>query len=74
MDGSPTALFEAYEHDFKNLIQTIRQKLDDNSPDEPSGIIFIHNLFISHGALEQRKATLRRAEMELEEADEMVYE
>ncbi|KAF8665541.1 hypothetical protein AX16_000002 [Volvariella volvacea WC 439] len=57
MDTSPTALFESYEQDFQQFIETIRQKLegdeDGQSPDN-------------------RKASLRRAEMELDEADEMV--
>ncbi|KAF9482510.1 vesicle transport v-snare protein vti1 [Pholiota conissans] len=55
MDTSPTALFDSYEQDFKQFIETIRDKLDDGAP-----------------ADQQRKAALRRAEMELDEADEMV--
>ncbi|KAJ7228772.1 vesicle transport v-SNARE protein N-terminus-domain-containing protein [Mycena pura] len=57
MDNSPTALFDSYEQDFQQFIETIRQKLDGGGQ-EDSG--------------EQRKASLRRAEMELDEADEMV--
>ncbi|KAJ7781358.1 vesicle transport v-SNARE protein N-terminus-domain-containing protein [Mycena metata] len=57
MDNSPTALFDSYEQDFQQFIDTIRQKLDGEGKDD-SG--------------EQRKASLRRAEMELDEADEMV--
>ncbi|KAJ7068162.1 vesicle transport v-SNARE protein N-terminus-domain-containing protein [Mycena amicta] len=57
MDNSPTSLFDSYEHDFQQFIDTIRQKLDGDGKDD-SG--------------EQRKASLRRAEMELDEADEMV--
>ncbi|KAJ7638706.1 vesicle transport v-SNARE protein N-terminus-domain-containing protein [Roridomyces roridus] len=57
MDNSPTSLFDSYEQDFNAFIETIRQKLDGEGKDD-SG--------------EQRKASLRRAEMELDEADEMV--
>ncbi|KAI0759252.1 vesicle transport v-snare protein vti1 [Trametes elegans] len=57
MDTSPTALFDSYEHDFQQIIQSIRDKLDGDARD-------------AHG--EQRKAALRRVEMELDEADEMV--
>ncbi|KAF8165454.1 vesicle transport v-snare protein vti1 [Crassisporium funariophilum] len=56
MDTSPTALFESYEQDFRQFVETIREKLESNNDKEG----------------EQRKATLRRVEMELDEADEMV--
>ncbi|KAF7313717.1 t-SNARE coiled-coil-like proteiny domain-containing protein [Mycena chlorophos] len=56
MDNSPTALFDSYEADFQAFIDTIRQKLDGDAEDTG----------------EARKASLRRAEMELDEADEMV--
>jgi len=57
MDTSPTALFDAYEQDFRQFVETIREKLEDNANDDKG---------------EQRKLTLRRVEMELDEADEMV--
>ncbi|RPD60684.1 vesicle transport v-snare protein vti1 [Lentinus tigrinus ALCF2SS1-7] len=57
MDNSPTALFDSYEQDFKQIIQSIRDKLEGDAKD---------------GQGEQRKAALRRVEMELDEADEMV--
>ncbi|PSS00875.1 hypothetical protein PHLCEN_2v4102 [Hermanssonia centrifuga] len=57
MDNSPTALFDSYEQDFKQIIQSIREKLDGDAKDERG---------------EQKKAALRRVEMELDEADEMV--
>ncbi|EJD04617.1 vesicle transport v-snare protein vti1 [Fomitiporia mediterranea MF3/22] len=57
MDNSPTSLFDTYEADFDQIVASIRTKLDGDSP-EQSG--------------EQRKAALRRVEMELDEADEMV--
>jgi len=56
MDTSPTALFESYEQDFRQLIEAVQEKLKDNGGDEK----------------EKRKSNLRRVEMELEEADEMV--
>jgi hypothetical protein len=31
MDTSPTALFDSYEQDFKQFIDTIRDKLDDTT-------------------------------------------
>jgi vesicle transport through interaction with t-SNAREs protein 1 len=58
MDTSPTALFDSYEQDFRQIIGTIREKLDASGEDASRG--------------EERKSTLRRVEMELEEADEMV--
>jgi len=57
MDTSPTALFDSYEQDFKQFIDVIRQKLESESKDEPT---------------DQRKTALRRVDMELDEADEMV--
>jgi len=57
MDNSPTALFDSYEQDFKQLITSVHKKLDEEAK-------------VQRG--EQRKATLRRVEMELDEADEMI--
>ncbi|KXN83728.1 Vesicle transport v-SNARE protein vti1 [Leucoagaricus sp. SymC.cos] len=57
MDSSPTALFDTYEQDFDQFIESIRDKLEGSGKDEVG---------------EQRKATLRRVEMDLDEADEMV--
>ncbi|KAJ3741260.1 vesicle transport v-snare protein vti1 [Lentinula detonsa] len=56
MDTSPTALFDSYEQDFKQFTDTIREKLEGDENQDG----------------EQRKASLRRVEMELDEADEMV--
>ncbi|KIM46299.1 hypothetical protein M413DRAFT_441386 [Hebeloma cylindrosporum] len=56
MDTSPTALFESYEQDFRQFIETIQEKLEDNGGNDK----------------EKRKSNLRRVQMELEEADEMV--
>ncbi|KAK0468331.1 vesicle transport v-SNARE protein N-terminus-domain-containing protein [Desarmillaria tabescens] len=57
MDNSPTSLFDSYEQDYKQLIDVLRPKLEGDDKNESA---------------EQRKSTLRRAEMELDEADEMV--
>ncbi|KAI0917808.1 hypothetical protein AcW1_000060 [Taiwanofungus camphoratus] len=57
MDNSPTALFDSYEQDFQQIVQSIRDKLDGDAKDQQA---------------EQRKAALRRVEMELDEADEMI--
>ena len=34
MDTSPTALFESYEQDFRQLIEAVQEKLEDNGGDE----------------------------------------
>ncbi|KZT00907.1 vesicle transport v-snare protein vti1 [Laetiporus sulphureus 93-53] len=57
MDNSPTALFDSYEQDFQQIVSSIRDKVEGDARGEQP---------------EQRKAALRRAEMELDEADEMV--
>ena len=57
MDNSPTQLFNSYEQEFNHIISSIRQKLEGDTQND-SG--------------EQRKAALRRVEMELDEADELV--
>ncbi|RDB22880.1 Vesicle transport through interaction with t-SNAREs 1A [Hypsizygus marmoreus] len=57
MNSSPTALFDSYEQDFQQFIVTIGKRLEGEGNDERG---------------EERKATLRRVDMELDEADEMV--
>ncbi|KAI9437324.1 vesicle transport v-snare protein vti1 [Lactarius indigo] len=57
MDSSPTSLFDSYEQDFQQILQSIRDKLEGDGSDQRG---------------EQKKAALRRVEMELDEADEMV--
>ncbi|EIW82409.1 vesicle transport v-snare protein vti1 [Coniophora puteana RWD-64-598 SS2] len=61
MDSSPTSLFDSYEQEFHQLIDAVRTKLDGDAKNEQGGSV-----------PEQRKAALRRVEMELDEADEMV--
>ncbi|KAF9516525.1 hypothetical protein BS47DRAFT_1327274 [Hydnum rufescens UP504] len=57
MDTSPTALFDSYEQDFNQILSSVRSKLDGEAKEQKG---------------EQRKATLRRVDMEVEEADEIV--
>ncbi|KIL57907.1 hypothetical protein M378DRAFT_171208 [Amanita muscaria Koide BX008] len=57
MDSSPTSLFDSYEQDFKHIIQGIREKLEGGAKSNKG---------------EQRKAALRRVEIELDEADDIV--
>ncbi|KZT62696.1 V-snare-domain-containing protein [Calocera cornea HHB12733] len=59
MDNTPTSLFESYERDFNDITASIRKKLDANGSE-------------GEGAVEGRKAALRRVEMELDEGDEMI--
>ena len=48
MDTSPTALFDSYEQDFRQFIETIREKLEDNANDDKGGesyrIILLHQI------------------------------
>ena len=37
MDNSPTALFDTYEQDFKQIVQSISQKLEGDVRDERGG-------------------------------------
>ncbi|KAG6918912.1 hypothetical protein DXG01_010567 [Tephrocybe rancida] len=57
MNSAPTALFDSYEQDFQQFIATIGKRLEGEDSNELG---------------EERKATLRRVDMELDEADEMV--
>ncbi|TFK32549.1 vesicle transport v-snare protein vti1 [Crucibulum laeve] len=57
MDPTPTSLFESYEQDFHHIIQSIREKLEGDGKDQRG---------------EQRKAALRKVEIELDEADDIV--
>jgi len=57
MDSTPTALFDSYEQDFQHIIQSISDKLEGRGKDQRG---------------EQRKAALRKVELELDEADDIV--
>jgi vesicle transport through interaction with t-SNAREs protein 1 len=73
MDSSPTALFDSYEQDFQQILQSIRQKLEGDGSDQRGGMTETTRFpqYLTSLA-EQKKAALRRVEMELDEADEMV--
>jgi len=58
MDTSPTALFDSYEQDFIQFIETIRERLETTNSEDVKN--------------EQKRSTLSRVERELDEADEMV--
>ncbi|TFY72333.1 hypothetical protein EVG20_g644 [Dentipellis fragilis] len=80
MDNSPTALFDSYEQDFQQIVQSIREKLEGEAKDGQGGEFrFGSTLYGPWGTQtrelvvsEKKKAALRRVEMELDEADEMV--
>jgi vesicle transport through interaction with t-SNAREs protein 1 len=57
MDSSPASLFDSYQQDFQHIIQGVREKLEGGGK-------------VNKG--EQRKAVLRRVEIELDEADDIV--
>lgn len=37
MDNSPTALFDSYEQDFKQIVASIREKLESGDENERGG-------------------------------------
>jgi vesicle transport through interaction with t-SNAREs protein 1 len=37
MDNSPTALFDSYEQDFQQVIDSLKQKLEGDTKDEREG-------------------------------------
>ncbi|KAF6752142.1 vesicle transport v-snare protein vti1, partial [Ephemerocybe angulata] len=53
---TPTVLFDSYEQDFLHIIDGVRQKLEGEG---------------RNGVGEQRKAALRKVEIELDEADDI---
>jgi len=57
MDSSPTSLFDSYEQEFQQILLSIREKLEGDGSEQRG---------------EKKKAALRRVEMELDEADEMI--
>jgi vesicle transport through interaction with t-SNAREs protein 1 len=74
MEQPPTQLFELYEADFKVLLSNIKDKLDTNGKDWLGGVydcaVVPRLSYLS--SLEQRKAALRKVEIELDEADDIV--
>jgi vesicle transport through interaction with t-SNAREs protein 1 len=37
MDSSPTSLFDSYEQDFQQILQSIREKLEGDGSDQRGG-------------------------------------
>ena len=77
MDNSPTALFDSYEQDFQQVIASVREKVDGEGANERGGALAssstaVRSTLTCGMSSEQRKASLRRVEMELDEADELV--
>jgi vesicle transport through interaction with t-SNAREs protein 1 len=74
MDNSPTALFDTYEQDFRQILDSVRSKLDGDGKDERGGEDSTYTPCRDSSICiqaEQRRTALRRVEMELDEADEM---
>ncbi|KAK7445127.1 t-SNARE VTI1 [Stygiomarasmius scandens] len=57
MDSTPAALFESYHQDFEHIIRSVKQKLEKDVKEQRG---------------EQRKATLRRVELDLDSADDLI--
>ncbi|KAF9073182.1 vesicle transport v-snare protein vti1 [Rhodocollybia butyracea] len=55
--STPQNLFDAYHLDYEQLIGSVRTKLEKDTPEQRG---------------EQRKATLRRVEIELDEGDDII--
>jgi hypothetical protein len=75
MDQTPTSLFDSYEQDFRHIISSISDKLEGNGKNLVGGVCCacFGPIPASHNPqLEQRKAALRRVEIELDEADDIV--
>lgn len=37
MDNSPTALFDSYEQDFQQIVDSLKEKLEGDTKDERAG-------------------------------------
>jgi vesicle transport through interaction with t-SNAREs 1 len=73
----PGSSFDSYEQDFNQLINAMHEKLDSDKTNEPAVGRYLSQDLLEMAFLycypsEQRNATFRRVEMELDEADEMV--
>ena len=77
MDATPTALFDSYEQDFKHIIRSISDKLEGNGKNQLGGMccyyLPVHTSQPYPVWQEQRKAALRKVELELDEADDIVH-
>ena len=79
MDDSPTNLFDSYEQDFRHIISGISDKLEGNGKNQQGGKRIAQSAVFRYPNLsllasEQRKAALRKVELELDEADDIVCE
>ncbi len=73
MDQTPTALFDSFEQDFRHIIRSISEKLESSGKNLFGGsfLTFFQLIFLIY-EVEQRKAALRKVELELDEADDVV--
>jgi vesicle transport through interaction with t-SNAREs protein 1 len=74
MDQTPTQLFESYEADFQLLVSSIKDKLEGGGKSLQGGAYVLPppTFLTSSPQTEQRKAALRKVEIELDEADDIV--
>ena len=72
MDNSPTSLFESYEQDFNGLLLSIQSKLSAATSQGIGESPARDPRTYADDRIEQRKASIRRAELEMDEADDMV--
>lgn len=76
MDQTPTALFNSYEQDFRHIVNSISEKLEGNGKNQLGGeftsTVVSKLASYSSSGTEQRKAALRKVEIELDEADDIV--
>lgn len=74
--STPDNLFDAYHSDYQHLIGSVRNKLEKDAQEQQGGMPLIDApalcRLVELVNVEQRKATLRRVEIELDEADDIV--
>jgi len=61
MDSSPVALFDSYDQDFQQIIQSIRDKLDGEANDQRAGelsILHCTHVLSATGVLFQSRGKL----------------
>lgn len=69
-------LFSSYEQDFNSIIESIKSKIEQQIPNQRGGKEFtIETLTLSYASicLEERKATIRAVEREIDESEEIVF-
>jgi vesicle transport through interaction with t-SNAREs protein 1 len=45
MDSSPTSLFDSYEQDFQQILQSIREKLEGDGSEQRGGALATYAFF-----------------------------